>query len=184
VIGRTLAHYRITAPLGAGGMGEVYRASDEKLGREVAIKVLPADVAGDADRLARLEREARAVAALSHPNILSVHELGCHEGTAYLVTELLEGETLRERLSGGPLPLRKVTEYAAQVARGLPPHAVQLPTPDSSAGASVRMRSTTTSARLVERVGGSRARRAPRRPAASKRDTAGSRPAHRTTSSK
>ena len=104
MVGSTLAHYRITAPLGAGGMGEVYRATDTKLGRDVAVKVLPADVAGDADRLARLEREARAVAALSHPNILSVYELGRHDGTAYVVTELLEGETLRERLDGGPLP--------------------------------------------------------------------------------
>jgi serine/threonine protein kinase len=86
LVGSTLAHYRITAPLGAGGMGEVYRATDTKLGREVAVKVLPADVAGDADRLARLEREARAVAALSHPNILSVYELGRDDGTAYLVT--------------------------------------------------------------------------------------------------
>jgi Tol biopolymer transport system component len=119
LVGSTIAHYRITAPLGAGGMGEVYRATDTKLGREVAVKVLPADVAGDADRLARLEREARAVAALSHPNILSVYELGCDDGTAYVVTELLEGETLRARLDGGPLPVRKVTEYAAQVARGL-----------------------------------------------------------------
>ena len=119
LVGSTLAHYRITAPLGAGGMGEVYRATDTKLGRDVAVKVLPADVAGDADRLARLEREARAVAALSHPNILSVYELGCDDGTAYLVTELLEGETLRVRLDGGPLPVRKAVEYAAQVARGL-----------------------------------------------------------------
>ena len=100
-------------------MGEVYRATDSKLGREVAIKLLPAEVAADEDRLGRLEREARAVAALSHPNILAVFEFGSHDGTTYVVTELLEGATLRERLAEGSLPLRKVTDYAAQVARGL-----------------------------------------------------------------
>jgi hypothetical protein len=119
LIGQMLSHYRITGAIGAGGMGEVYRATDTKLGREVAIKVLPAEVAGDADRLARFEREARAVAALSHPNILALFDFGTHEGTAYAVTELLEGATLRERLAGGPLPVRKTTEYAAQIARGL-----------------------------------------------------------------
>ncbi len=119
LVGQALSHYRITAAIGAGGMGEVYRATDTKLGRDVAIKVLPAEVAGDADRLARFEREARAVAALSHPNILSLFDFGTHEETVYAVTELLEGETLRERLAGGPLPVRKTTEYAAQIARGL-----------------------------------------------------------------
>ena len=100
-------------------MGEVYRARDTRLGRDVALKVLPETFSADPDRLARFEREARAVAALSHPNILALFDFGSHEGTAYAVTELLEGETLRERLDGGPLPVRKATEYAAQVARGL-----------------------------------------------------------------
>ena len=117
--GSRLGPYDIVAPLGAGGMGEVYRARDTRLGREVALKVLPEGFAADPDRLARFEREARAVAALSHPNILALFDFGSHEGTAYAVTELLEGETLRERLAGGPLPVRKATEYAAQVARGL-----------------------------------------------------------------
>jgi Tol biopolymer transport system component len=100
-------------------MGEVYRARDTRLGRDVAVKVLPEEVAGSAERRERFEREARAVAALSHPNILALHDVG-HEGElAYAVLELLEGETLRERLSEGPLPLRKAVDYAVQVARGL-----------------------------------------------------------------
>jgi Tol biopolymer transport system component len=100
-------------------MGEVYRARDTRLGREVAVKVLPEDVAGSAERRERFEREARAVAALSHPNILALHDVG-HEGeVAYAVLELLEGETLRQRLSEGPLPLRKAVDYAVQTARGL-----------------------------------------------------------------
>jgi len=118
-VGARLGAYEIIAPLGAGGMGEVFRARDTKLGREVALKVLPVAFASDPERLARFEREARAVAALSHPNILALFDFGSHEGTAYAVTELLEGETLRERLAGGALPVRKATEYAAQVARGL-----------------------------------------------------------------
>ena len=119
MIGRALAHYRITAALGAGGMGEVWRATDEKLGREVALKVLPARLAASGEALERLEREARAVAALSHPNILAIHDFGSHEGTAYAVMELLEGETLRERLATGALPARKAVDIAVQVARGL-----------------------------------------------------------------
>jgi serine/threonine protein kinase len=93
--GSRLGHYEITVPLGAGGMGEVYRARDTSLEREVAVKVLPERVAGNAHALARFEREAKAVAALSHPNILAIHEFGKQDGTAYAVTELLEGETLR-----------------------------------------------------------------------------------------
>ena len=117
--GTRLEHYEVLAPLGAGGMGEVYRARDTRLGREVAIKVLPSLVAGDAGRLARFEREARAVAALSHPNILAIHDFGSEEGRSYAVTELLEGETLRERLGAGALPPRKAAEIAVQVAHGL-----------------------------------------------------------------
>ncbi len=117
--GGRLGPYEIVAPIGAGGMGEVYRARDTRLGRDVALKVLPATFSADPERLARFEREARAVASLSHPNILALFDFGSHEGTAYAVTELLEGETLGDRLAGGPLPVRKATEYAAQVARGL-----------------------------------------------------------------
>jgi len=117
--GSRLGPYEIVAPLGAGGMGEVYRARDTRLERTVAIKVLPSRFAADADALARFEREARAVAALSHPNILAIHDFGNHQGTAYAVTELLDGKTLRERLEAGPLPARKAIEYAVQTAHGL-----------------------------------------------------------------
>ncbi len=117
--GTRLGGYEVLAPLGAGGMGEVYRARDPKLGREVAIKVLPEALAKDPDALARFEREARAVAALSHPNILSIHELGTSDGVVFIVLELLEGETLRSRLIHGPLPPKKAVEISAQVARAL-----------------------------------------------------------------
>jgi hypothetical protein len=117
--GSRLGPYEILAPLGAGGMGEVYRARDTRLGREVAVKVLPAAFSSDPDRLRRFEHEARAAGQLSHPNILVVHDVGTHEGAPYLVTELLEGETLRARLAGGALPPRKAIEYALQIARGL-----------------------------------------------------------------
>ena len=117
--GTKLGPYEILAPIGAGGMGEVYKARDAKLGRDVAVKVLPERLTADADSLSRFEREARAVAALSHPNILSIFDVGREEGLTYAVMELLDGETLRERLSAGALPTRKAVEYAAQVARGL-----------------------------------------------------------------
>jgi Tol biopolymer transport system component len=109
----------IVAPLGAGGMGEVYRARDSRLDRDVAIKVLPPAFAADPIARARFEREAKAIAALSHPNILAIHEFGGHEGTAYSVTELLEGETLRARLTAGAMPSRKAIEFSVQIARGL-----------------------------------------------------------------
>ncbi len=117
--GTRLGPYEILAPLGAGGMGEVYRARDSKLKREVAIKVLPESLAKDADALARFEREAHAVAALNHPNILSIHDFGNENGVAYAAMELLEGETLRSRLDGGALPQRRAVEIAIQIARGL-----------------------------------------------------------------
>ena len=117
--GLKLGPYEILAPLGAGGMGEVYRARDQRLGREVAIKILPAGLAGDADRLRRFEQETRAASALNHPNLLTVFDVGAHEGAPYLVTELLEGETLRQMLREGPIPLRRTLEVAAQVAHGL-----------------------------------------------------------------
>jgi Tol biopolymer transport system component len=119
IAGTRFGHYEILAPIGAGGMGEVYRARDSRLGRDVAIKVLPADFAQDADRLRRFEQEARAAGRLNHPNILIVHDIGTHDGAPYIVAELLEGETLRERIEQGALPLRKVTDFALQMARGL-----------------------------------------------------------------
>src|SRR6266436_6516212 len=103
----TLGRYEIRAPLGAGGMGEVYRARDEKLNRVVAVKVLPAALSQDGDRLRRFEQEAQAAGALNHPNILAVYDVGMHDGSPYIVLELLEGETLRERLDGPPIPQRK-----------------------------------------------------------------------------
>jgi len=117
--GTKLGPYEIIAPLGAGGMGEVYRARDPQLGRDVAIKVLPAFLSRDPDRLRRFEQEARAAAALNHPNILAVYQMGTYEGAPYLVSELLEGSTLREQLLRGPLPIRKAVEYGIQTARGL-----------------------------------------------------------------
>jgi serine/threonine protein kinase len=117
--GSKLGPYEIQSPLGAGGMGEVYRARDARLNREVAIKVLPVAFARDSERLRRFQQEAQAVAALNHPNILAIYDFGEHEDSPYIVTELLEGETLRERMRPGVLPVRKATEYAKQVARGL-----------------------------------------------------------------
>ncbi len=117
--GTKLGPYAILSPLGAGGMGEVYRARDTRLDRDVAIKVLPAAFANDAAALARFEREAKAVAALSHPNILAVHDFGRSGETTYAVMELLEGESLRERLGEAPLPQRKAVEIAREVALGL-----------------------------------------------------------------
>ena len=117
--GARLGPYEIVSPLGAGGMGEVYRARDSRLKREVALKVLPHAVSLDADRLRRFEQEALATAALNHPNILAVFDIGTNDGSPYVVSELLEGETLRERLRGGSIAARKVLDYALQIARGL-----------------------------------------------------------------
>ena len=117
--GTHLGPYEILSPLGAGGMGEVYKARDSKLKRDVAIKVLPRSLAADPDALARFEREALAVAALSHPNILAIFDFGTHEGIVYAVMELLEGETLRGKLDTGPIPQKQALDYALQVAKGL-----------------------------------------------------------------
>ena len=117
--GTILGQYEIRSPLGAGGMGEVYRAHDTRLDREVAIKVLPESLTSDPDRLRRFEQEARAAAALNHPNILAVFQMATHDGVSYMVSELLDGETLRERLRRGPIPLRKAIDYAGQIAHGL-----------------------------------------------------------------
>ena len=117
--GTKLGQYEVLGPLGAGSMGEVYRARDTFLNRDVAIKVLPKLVSAESDRLHRFEVEAKAAAALNHPNILSVYQMGTHEGIPYLVSELLEGKTLGESLRRGPLPLRQAIEYGVQIARGL-----------------------------------------------------------------
>jgi Tol biopolymer transport system component len=119
VIGQKLGSYEVTARLGEGGMGEVYRARDTRLDRDVAIKILPPALAADPVALARFEREAKAVAALSHPNILAIHDFGAEGTTVYAVMELLEGQTLRDRLDGGPVPVRKAIEIALQIAHGL-----------------------------------------------------------------
>ena len=118
-MGSRLGPYEVLSQIGAGGMGEVYRARDTRLSRDVAIKVLPSVVSGDPERLRRFEQEARAAAALNHPNILAVFQLGTYEGAPYLVSELLEGATLRDQLKRGPLPLRKAIDCGVQVARGL-----------------------------------------------------------------
>lgn len=118
--GHRIAQYEIKKSVGAGGMGEVFAARDTNLDRDVAVKVLPGELADNPSRLARLEREAKAIAALSHPNILAVYDFGTDtDGTAYVVTELLKGETLRERLDGGIPAARKVADYGRQIARGL-----------------------------------------------------------------
>ncbi|MGH9524759.1 MAG: serine/threonine-protein kinase, partial [Terriglobales bacterium] len=117
--GNRIGPYEIVSALGAGGMGEVYRARDTRLGRDVTLKVLPDSFATDATRLQRFEQEARAVAALNHPNILAIFDIGAHENTHYIATELLEGSTLREKLMAGPLPARRAIDCAQQIAHGL-----------------------------------------------------------------
>jgi serine/threonine protein kinase/tetratricopeptide (TPR) repeat protein len=117
--GSRLGPYEVLAPIGAGGMGEVYRARDPRLGRDVAIKILPSSLSADPDRLRRFEQEARAAGVLNHPNITAVYDVGSHDGAPYVVQELLEGETLRSALAGGRLPTRKVVDYGLQIAHGL-----------------------------------------------------------------
>ena len=124
--GARIGSYEILAPIGKGGMGEVFRARDEKIGREVAIKLLPVSFAENEERLSRFEQEARSAGALNHPNLVTIHELGKHEGAPYIVMELLEGNSLRGVLSedagkgeGSPISPRKAVEYAVQVADGL-----------------------------------------------------------------
>src|SRR5499426_3176896 len=117
--GTNVGPYHVAASIGAGGMGEVFRARDTRLNRDVAIKVLPKDFVSDSDRLRRFEQEAKTLAALNHPNVLTIHDAGVHESAPYLVSELLEGRTLREEMNGAALPVRKATEYALQIANGL-----------------------------------------------------------------
>ena len=119
VEGARLGPYEVLSPVGAGGMGEVYRARDTRLGRDVAIKVLPANCSTDPDRLRRFKQEACSAGALNHPNILSIYDIGAHEDAPYIVSELLDGETLRKRLIGANLPQRRVIDYALQIAHGL-----------------------------------------------------------------
>ncbi len=117
--GTRLGPYAILSPIGSGGMGEVYRARDERLGRDVAIKVLPADLAESSERLKRFEKEARAASALNHPNIVTVYDIGSTEGTSWIAMERVEGETLRKLLAAGPMPLKKLLAVATQIAEGL-----------------------------------------------------------------
>src|SRR4029450_9143889 len=117
--GIKLGRYEIRSKLGAGGMGEVYRARDTELSRDVAVKVLPSSFSADRDRLHRFQQEACAASALNHPNILIVHDIGAHDGSPYVVSELLEGETLRKRIGGTALGQRRAVDYALQIANGL-----------------------------------------------------------------
>src|SRR5688572_5194065 len=117
--GKKLGRFEIVEHLGSGGMGEVYRARDPKFRRDVAIKILPADYTKDPERLQRFEQEAQAVGMLNHPNILSVYDTGMTDGSPYLVSEYVEGETLRHKIAAGAIPHRKAVEYALQLARGL-----------------------------------------------------------------
>ena len=117
--GTKLGRYEIRSQLGAGGMGEVYRAYDPKMNREIAIKILPAAFSADKERLARFEQEAQAAGSLNHPNILVIYHIDTHDGSPYIVTELLEGETLRQRIGGVTLPQRRAIDYALGIAHGL-----------------------------------------------------------------
>jgi eukaryotic-like serine/threonine-protein kinase len=118
-VGSRIGRYEVTAFIGRGAMREVYRALDDRLGRDVAVKVLPAAFSADAERLKRFDQEARAAGALNHPNVLAIFDLGTHDEVPYIVSELLEGGTLRARLEHGALPLRKAVEFGIQIARGL-----------------------------------------------------------------
>jgi eukaryotic-like serine/threonine-protein kinase len=119
MIGKTLGHYQITSQLARGGMGEVYQAKDQKLGRDVAIEVLPEEFAKDADRVARFQREAKLLASLNHPNIASIHGLEESGGTNFLVLELVEGQTLADRIKSGPIPMEESLKLALQITEAL-----------------------------------------------------------------
>lgn len=117
--GSRLGSYEILAPIGAGGMGEVYRGRDIRLGREVALKILPTEFSSNRDRLARFEQEARSASALNHPNIITIYEIGIVDSSSFISMEYVDGKTLREMLQAGPLPARKAIQLAAQIAEGL-----------------------------------------------------------------
>ena len=119
LIGRTIGPYRLVARIGAGGMGEVYKAEDARLDRPVALKLLPQHLATDADRLRRFHAEARAASSLNHPHILVIHDFGEVDGRPFIVTEFVEGQTLRQRLQTGPIPVREAVDIAVQVAGAL-----------------------------------------------------------------
>jgi serine/threonine protein kinase len=119
LVGRTLSHYRVISAIGAGGMGEVYRATDTTLGRDVAIKVLPSDVGRHAERLSRFRREAHLLASLNHPNIAAIYGLEEADGTPFIALELVEGEDLKERLARGAVPVDEAIEIAEQIAEAL-----------------------------------------------------------------
>ena len=155
--GTRIGPYEVVGMLGAGGMGDVYRAHDSRLDREVAIKVLPGDFSRDDDRLRRFEQEAKATSALNHPNILTVYDIGEHEGAPFIVAELLEGEELRRRLDEGPIPLRKATDYARQIVatsgRSLTPRVVTDASPKPTGRRASRgksMRSLIESSRFTD----------------------------------
>src|SRR6202049_2399725 len=117
--GKKFGPYETVSPLGAGGMGEVYRARDTRLGRDVAIKILPKEMSSDPARKQRFEREAKTISSLNHPHICTLHDIGSQDGVDYLVMECVEGETLAKRLEKGPLPLKQVLKYGAQIADAL-----------------------------------------------------------------
>ena len=119
MIGQLIGHYRVLEKIGAGGMGEVFRARDERLGRDVALKLIRPASSDNPDHLRRFEQEARAAAALNHPNIVAIYDVGFEGTTPYIVAELLEGKTLRQRLGEGPIPVRQAAGYALQIAQGL-----------------------------------------------------------------
>jgi eukaryotic-like serine/threonine-protein kinase len=119
MVGKQLGHYQILSFIGAGGMGEVYAAKDTRLGRRVAVKLLHASVSSDADRLRRFGQEAKTIGMLNHPNILTIHDVGTHEGAPYIVSELLEGETLREQIKDGAIAPSRAADFALQITRGL-----------------------------------------------------------------
>ena len=119
MIGKTLAHYEITSQLGKGGRGEVYQAKDKKLGRDVAIKVLPEEFARDTDRVARFQREAKLLASLNHPNIAAIYGLEASNETNFLVLELVEGQTFADRIKAGPIPVEESLKLALQIAEAL-----------------------------------------------------------------
>src|SRR5919201_1820958 len=119
VVGRMIGRYRVLAPLGAGGMAEVYLAEDNELGRKVALKLLPPALTHDAERVNRLQKEARAASALNHPNIITIHETGRADGLHFIATEFVRGETLRQRMSGPRLPVREALEVAVQITSAL-----------------------------------------------------------------